>query len=97
MKGDDQWVIDQCLQDGIELPPHLANKPEIEPGLSMYWEAFSKLGSCRQIGMGIGPVPWTAIEAWADAHGYDDDHREDLHYHVEALDAVYMKHANKSS
>ena len=28
--------------------------------------AFANLSTCRDIGMGVGPIPWTAIAEFAD-------------------------------
>jgi hypothetical protein len=33
--------------------------------------AWAELSTCRPIGMAVGPIPWTAIIAWARFHGLD--------------------------
>lgn len=33
--------------------------------------AWSELETCRQIGMGLGAIPVTAILAWCAAEGFD--------------------------
>ena len=30
--------------------------------------AFGELSTCRQVGMGVGPIPLTAIQHYADRH-----------------------------
>lgn len=42
--------------------------------------------------MGPGPIPWTAVEEYADRARFDRDQREALHYHIRDLDEVYLKH-----
>jgi hypothetical protein len=38
-------------------------------------DAFWELGTCRPGGMGMAPIPWTAIKEYADAEGVLDRHR----------------------
>jgi len=46
------------------------------------------------MGMGSpGPIPWTAIDAWARRHGVEDEEAfEDLVVFVQAQDRVYLEH-----
>lgn len=63
----------------------------------MFYAAFHHLSTCRQIGMGLGPIPWTAVEHYATAKRYDDEHRQKLHVHISAMDNAYLKSQNKSA
>jgi hypothetical protein len=92
---DDQWIIAQCLQDGIPIPDRIKNQPELLPGLELYLNAFHDLSSCRQVGMGVGFIPFTAVLEYARWHGFDKAHSEDLHYHISCLDSAYVSWANK--
>lgn len=69
--------------------------PDLGFGLELYLNAFRRLHSCRILGMGPGPIPWLAIDDYADRLRLDDDQREALHYHVRALDQVYLAHHAK--
>lgn len=60
-------------------------------GLELYFDAFMDLSSCRQLGMGgVGPIPWTAMKAYADDFGLDEDAREELYYLMKRMDAAYI-------
>lgn len=77
----------------MPVPDAIQNAPVLAPGLELYWEAFMELSSCRSIGMGIGPIPWTAIRAYAAYLGLGDG--EDFHRFqtlVRGMDAVYLDH-----
>ena len=62
-------------------------------GLEVYYEAFQELNTCRAQGLSAGPIPWTAVDAYARRHGYDEP--EDFAYLLEmvrALDDALLKH-----
>ena len=40
--------------------------------------------------MAEGAIPWTATHQWADAHGIEGEQRDDLHFHVRALDQALL-------
>lgn len=80
----------------MPLPQSIRDKPKILVGLELYWKAFSDLSSDREIGMGIGPVPWRAIHEWGLRHNIVGDDFERLVLMVRGLDAVYIeKQASK--
>lgn len=47
------------------------DEPEIDEQIAMCVRAFHDAGTCRQFGFAMGPIPMTAILAWADLHGLD--------------------------
>ena len=61
-------------------------------GLSMYFTAFWELSTCRQIGMGVGPIPWTAMLDYARYMELDWEQTEDLLYIVRKMDDAFLKH-----
>lgn len=75
-----------------KLPPVIRDAPELTLGLALYYGAFWDLNSCRTVGMGEGPIPWLAIDAYATARGFDAEQRDDLHHHISAMDRAYLKH-----
>lgn len=79
------------------LPDAIANAPEISLGLELYYEAFLELHSCRGVGFGEGPIPWTSIIDYCEAFDIDGEQREDLIYHVTRLDKVYLDWTRKKS
>lgn len=64
-------------------------------GLEMYFGAFLDLTSCRAIGMGLGPIPWTAINQYARAYDYSDEQEDDLQFYITRMDHAYLEWVNK--
>src|ERR1700738_1797275 len=53
------------------VPNAIANAPDLEPELTLFYRAFWDLTTCRpKIG---APIPWTAINAWAVAAELDEE------------------------
>lgn len=48
--------------------PVLAERPDLGAAGSIALRAWNASSSERQIGMGIGPIPQRAIDAWCDRH-----------------------------
>ena len=63
------------------------------------WEAFVELTTCRHYHMGgEGPIPWTAMQAWADWWGMKDmDDRAFFCRVLRRLDAAYLELQGKRS
>lgn len=81
---------------GMPLPDRIKNKPEIIPGLEIYWKAFTELTADRSIGMGEGPIPWTAMNQWAIRHGFRGDEFDRLIDIIREVDTAYMELRNKA-
>lgn len=86
-------MIEQLAQrDALDkLPAAIKDAPELRLGLALYYGAFWDLDSCRQIGMGEGPISWLSVDAYATARGFDPEQRDDLHHHISAMDRAYLK------
>lgn len=76
----------------LPLPDRIQNAPDLELGLELYMGAFWDLDSCRPLGYGEGPIPWTTIEQYAQLNGIEGEQREMLHHHIRQLDNAYLKH-----
>jgi hypothetical protein len=83
----------QCVREKTPLPDPIANAPELAPGLEPYFGAFFDLTTCRSTGWTEGPIPWTAVHFYAEAHNFEGEEREDLFYHVRAMDDAFLKWA----
>lgn len=92
----EQTIIRQCLQVRRELPAKIRDAPELRFGLELYFGAFFDLSSCRGSGMGEGPIPWSAIADYCNAHGFEGDQIDDTFYLVRAMDNAYLGHHEKS-
>lgn len=73
----------------------MRNAPSLVPGLDFYFAAFNELTTCRAVGMGAGPIPWTAIQEYADRQELDGEDRACLLYLVRAMDNAYLEHGRK--
>lgn len=60
-------------------------------GSELFYMAFMDLTSSRSLGyMSPGPIPWHAIHLYCEANGVTGEQREDVFYHVEHLDKLYL-------
>jgi hypothetical protein len=69
------------------LPPPPGPHPEAD---NFYLHAFFDLTTCRAIGMDLGPIPWTAIVAYADRAGLDPAGCEAFVAVIRTLDGAYL-------
>lgn len=83
------------MRDGQPLPQRIQNAPSMAFGMHLYFNAFLELSSCRQMGMALGPIPWTAVNDYALYMDLDEDQHEDLHFFVRELDNEYVKYQSK--
>jgi len=61
----------------------------------MYFVAFNRLDTSRASSFGgIGHIPWMTIMDYCDRVGiHDQEQRDDMEYHINALDAAYQQWA----
>lgn len=74
------------LEDGEE-PPEICCAPEVSPGLSPYIAAFTDLQGDRPVGLAPGPIPTTAILAYAK-EVEEVTNPEDLRFFLRAVRAI---------
>lgn len=90
-------LIEEMERDGIDLPDHIKNAPDLLVGLELFYNGFQELTTCRQLGMSLGPIPWTAIDQYCVRYDIDGMQREDMFFHVEALDDTYRNEVEKKA
>lgn len=66
----------------------LEKAPRIEH--PYYWHAFADLTTERQQGMGVGPIPYSAIQNIASEDNLSPTETAWLHYIIRALDNHYL-------
>ena len=49
---------------GREAPAEFHDRPEVEPHLTWLWNAFWELGTERQLGAAVGPIPGSKIREY---------------------------------
>lgn len=62
--------------------------PDLGP-FDFYMLAFGELGSCRQIGMAVGPIPFTAIVEYSRLYDVGDFER--FLYLIRRMDAEFLR------
>lgn len=75
---------------GREPPAEFFEQPELTADDLPYWNAFHVLGTERQLGMSLGPIPWSKVVAYADYLDLDEHASERLHAIVRRVDGEYL-------
>lgn len=73
---------------GIPIPDDLW-PPDLLPGAQEWLDAFIELSTERQMGMGLGPIPSSAIDRWP----VDDVERPAFRACIRAMDREYLAHS----
>ncbi|WP_312795546.1 hypothetical protein [Tianweitania sp.] len=74
------------------MPPGLVARVELLPGGHQILAAFFELSTDRQLSFSEGPIPFTAIDAYARRMGIDGlDEFMQLRRLIRTLDASYLK------
>lgn len=85
-------MSDRILQGRLtEYPKEIMDHPEILPCSELYYTAFQKLTTCRQFGFDQGPIPWTAIDRYAERMGMDEDEFWQFEAIICRIDTAYMQ------
>jgi hypothetical protein len=86
----------QYQQATGRLPDWWDKKPPEVRGDDLYIHAFWELSSCRNFGMGVGPIPWHFIVMYGERKGLDSRMMGVFVYVIRSLDEVYLKDLNES-
>lgn len=89
--------VPKLVRAGVDLEraPFMQNAPDLPEHLEWVYEAFWALSSSRQIGMGIGPIPFEPIDRYADRYHIEDF--EEFHHLIRAMDAAFLEHHNRKT
>lgn len=77
------------------MPQWYLDEPHLYPGDAFYLKAFFDLSTCRQMGMGLGPIPWDKILMYAKFNGLDEDVTEAFIVIIRELDIAFIEQVNK--
>lgn len=75
----------------MPLPDRIKNAPELTLGLELYYTGFLDLTSCRQLGMGLGPIPMLSILEYCFFKGIEGELQEDFVWIIQRLDHKYLE------
>lgn len=73
----------------------MKNAPEVPEHFEWVYEAFWDLTGSRQTGMTVGPIPFEAVDRYADRYRIDDF--EEFHRLIRAMDSAFLEHHNKKT
>lgn len=82
----------QALKDAGASIPEGLEPPDILNGYGGWYEDFFGLSTERQIGMGVGPIPQSAIDRHTSGWRYDD--ADAFNACIRAMDRVYLEHSS---
>lgn len=84
-RGKSDWYQNLKKQGKI-LPQDEA--PKID-GFEFYWEAWQELGTCRPVGFGSAPIPFTSIVEYSKIYEVEDF--EEFLYIIRAMDNEFLR------
>lgn len=90
-------ILKQAQMAGDPIPERILNAPELINGLQIHLEAFFALDTERSHAMGLTPIPWTAINAYALAFDICGEQREDLFYFIRRMDNAHLEKLKEKS
>jgi hypothetical protein len=91
----EKTILGQAYTQDAEIPEIMREAPDLSPGLELYRTMFFDLSSCRSLGMGVGPIPWTAIHAYCRHHELDVEQEDMAHYLLRRMDEFFLEHVNR--
>lgn len=82
----------QRMADAGETIADLETRVRPASHLLFHWSAFADLSTDRPVGFGIGPIPGSAIRAYAQWYSIDDsDEYERFKSLIRRMDREFMK------
>ena len=90
----EEFILKQSIRHNTPVPEKILNAPVLDLGLEFFYVAFQHLLTCKSFN---GVIPYTDIEAFATANDVVGEQRDDLHYHIRALDNWYSEWSEKKS
>jgi len=92
----DGFSIESALKKGRPLPDWYLESPDQVEGDEIYLMAFWDLSTTRIMGDVIGPIPWTAINQYADVQEFDKALKLHFIQVIRQMDAEYLDWQRKN-
>ena len=91
MWGDKIEFLERVAEEDGVLPKALQSRPELEEHLLFVWSAFQTVSTDRPVGLGLAPIPFSAIDRFARRYGIVDiDEFDRLHRLIGQLDRALL-------
>jgi hypothetical protein len=84
-------------KDESAIPDQLLNEPELLQGLDLYYNAFWNLCSDRQLGMSVGPIPYSSIANYCKDWKLDEEMSDNMKKLVRKMDGTFLEWQEKKS
>jgi len=84
-------------KDESEIPAALLDEPELLQGLALYYNAFWELFSDRQLGMSVGPIPYSSIMMYSREWNLDEEMSHAMLKLVRKMDNAFIEWQEKQS
>lgn len=88
-------MVEAAKARGVPAPEWLDEVPVLIDGDEFYLQAFNELSTCRQIGFGVGPIPWRDIIFFAEYARLDETMLPIFVRIIRAMDRVYLEWSDK--
>lgn len=88
----DGWSVEQGLEKGRQPPDWFMQDLALGPMEEFYIREFFNLSTERQIGMSIGPIPFSKIEERGKKVGLEPDVQMVFEYVMRSMDSAYLEH-----
>jgi len=85
------------MRSGAKVPDRILHQPLLPLYLQFFVDAFWELNSCRAMGMGEGPIPFTAILQYSQFYECDFQLAQDLILFIREMDDIYLKKQAKKA
>lgn len=83
--------------DVSQIPDQLLNEPMLHEGLDIYYSAFWELNTDRQVGMGLGPIPYSSIRNYCKDRGLGGDQSDNMMRLLRKMDSEFIKFQEKQA
>jgi len=91
MGKTEQTILDQARTNNMPVPDKIKNAPTLQSGLEFYYTAFIELSTCRDAGMGAGPIPWESIHKMGTDHlDLDEEDFDRFVQIIRGMDLTYL-------
>ena len=90
--GSEIEILEGWLAEGRKVPAGYLARPMVRATAAPIWDAFNVLSEDRPVGFGEGPIPFTAIDRYAERYGITDlDAFENFRSLIRSIDSEYLR------
>lgn len=83
--------MEQGLEKGRPAPDWFYDEPLLYPGDDFFLRAFWDLSTERQLGMSVGPIPWSRIQQYGGHSSVNSDMMVVFTLVVRTMDQGYLE------